>query len=67
MRSRVYRLTMERLEDRAVPTAGVATDKQDYALGETALITGSGFQAGETVRAQAAVDKARHTLETASG
>src|SRR5688572_17728151 len=36
----------------AVLTATIATDKEDYAPGETVLITGTGFSPGETVRLQ---------------
>src|SRR4051812_7348131 len=43
-------LRLERLEDLALPSAAVFTDRMDYAPGQTALITGTRFQAGETVR-----------------
>jgi hypothetical protein len=33
----------------AAQTASVTTDKTEYAIGETVVITGSGWQAGETV------------------
>src|SRR5439155_12535372 len=46
----------------AVAGAVVQTDKTDYAPGETAIITGSGFQAGETVTLQVV-----HTDGTAEG
>ncbi|HEY1379352.1 MAG TPA: LamG-like jellyroll fold domain-containing protein, partial [Gemmataceae bacterium] len=43
-------LRLERLEDLALPSATVFTDHADYGPGQTALITASGFQVGETVR-----------------
>src|SRR5262245_53442606 len=45
-------LLVETLEDRLVPSASLWTDKPDYAPGATALISGSGFQVGETVQLQ---------------
>ncbi len=45
------RLFLEGLEDRAL-LATVVTDKPDYAPSETALITASGYQPGETVKFQ---------------
>jgi uncharacterized repeat protein (TIGR01451 family) len=41
------RLFVEQLEDRLVPTAVITTDLSDYAPGQTAVITGTGFQVGE--------------------
>src|SRR5438270_14064425 len=43
---------LEVLEDRTLPSAWVATDKPDYAPGETVLITGGEFGALETVNLQ---------------
>src|SRR5262245_19595389 len=43
------RVQLEPLESRTMLTATVATEKDDYAPGETALISGSGFQIGETI------------------
>ena len=45
-------MTNELLEDRTLLSAAVATDKPDYAPGQTALISGSGFVPGETVLLQ---------------
>src|SRR5687768_12303702 len=45
------RLRVERMEDRLTP-ATVVTDNFDYPFGSTAVITGSGFRAGEAVRLQ---------------
>src|SRR5437879_824961 len=45
-------LRVAHLEDRVVPAATILTDKLDYSPGQTALITGSGFQANETVDLQ---------------
>ncbi|MCI0683106.1 MAG: cadherin-like domain-containing protein, partial [Gemmataceae bacterium] len=43
-------LNIETLESRALPSvATLLTDKPDYSPGETALITGDGFQEGETI------------------
>ena len=44
-------LFLERLEERSL-LASVMTDKLDYAPAETALITASGFQSGESVQFQ---------------
>lgn len=44
------RLHVEQLEDRLVPAALLGTDLLDYAPGSTAFISGSGFQAGETIQ-----------------
>jgi hypothetical protein len=41
-----------RLEDMVLPSAAVATDRSDYVLGQSAMITASGFAVGETVRFQ---------------
>jgi 5-hydroxyisourate hydrolase-like protein (transthyretin family) len=43
------KLWLESLEDRIVPSAAISTDLPDYAPGQTATFTGSGFQAGEVV------------------
>ena len=43
---------MERLEDRRLLSATVATDLADYLPGATALISGSGFAIGETIQLQ---------------
>jgi hypothetical protein len=43
---------LERLEDRQLLSVMVATDQTDYAPGSTALITGSGFQPGDTINLQ---------------
>src|SRR5439155_2893911 len=43
---------LELLEDRTLLSAWVATDKSDYAPGETVLITGGEFSALETVNLQ---------------
>src|SRR5437764_1249651 len=43
-------LSLERLEDLTLPSAAVFTDRPDYAPGQTALITATGFGFGETVR-----------------
>ncbi len=45
------RLFLESLEDRAL-LAAVVTDKPDYAPAETALISATGYQLGETVKFQ---------------
>jgi predicted RNA-binding protein len=42
------------LEERLLLSAVVSTDKSDYAPNSTAVITGSGFSAGETVALQVA-------------
>ncbi len=42
----------EPLEDRNLLAASVLTDKSDYLFGETALISGAGFTADETVQLQ---------------
>ncbi len=42
-------LLLEPLESRVLPSVSLMTDKADYAPGETALISGNGFTAGETV------------------
>jgi uncharacterized repeat protein (TIGR01451 family) len=47
--TRSRRLLLEALEDRAVPSATVLTDKPDYSPGETVNITATGFQPGESV------------------
>src|SRR5438874_6171470 len=53
LRKRVRRtLGLELLEDRTLPAAWVATDKSDYAPGETVLIRGGEFGALEDVRLQ---------------
>jgi hypothetical protein len=46
------KLSMESLEQRCLLSATLSTDKASYAAGETALISGSGFQAGETIQLQ---------------
>src|SRR5437764_110863 len=46
------RLGVEHLEARMLLSASVWTDKLDYAPGSTAILTGSGFQFGETVNLQ---------------
>lgn len=43
-----HKLALELLEDRTLLSASVWTDKPDYPPGSTAIINGSGFQAGET-------------------
>src|SRR5262245_48017457 len=48
-RKRRVPLSIEKLEDRTLPSASLVTDKLDYVPNETALITGSGFQQGETI------------------
>src|SRR5262245_47921880 len=48
---RKRKLLLEHLEDRLVPSA-VWTDKPDYAAGETAIISGSGYLPGETIQLQ---------------
>jgi uncharacterized protein YndB with AHSA1/START domain len=50
-RTRSRRLFLEGLEDRSL-LASVVTDKPDYNAGETALISATGYQPGETVRFQ---------------
>src|SRR5262249_717067 len=40
---------LENLEDRRLLAAQVWTDKLDYAPGETAIISGSGYAPGETI------------------
>ncbi len=44
----------------ALGTATVQTDKQDYYAGETVVITGSGWQPGETVKLVISEDPKRH-------
>src|SRR5262245_37613001 len=44
-----FKLHGEVLEDRRLLAADVWTDKLDYAPGETAIISGSGFAVGETI------------------
>lgn len=44
------RLYLEQLEDRIVPSAALMTDQFDYTPGSTAVISGSGFQPGETIQ-----------------
>src|SRR5439155_1833845 len=46
------RLGIEHLEARMLLSASVWTDKLDYPPGSTAVINGSGFQAGEVVQLQ---------------
>jgi hypothetical protein len=46
------RLQLEELENRLLPSASIITDKLDYSPGQTALITGSGFQSNEFVDLQ---------------
>jgi len=43
-------LSLERLEDLTLPSAVVFTDRADYGPGQSALVTATGFQTGETVR-----------------
>ncbi|MFL5340441.1 MAG: beta strand repeat-containing protein, partial [Gemmataceae bacterium] len=43
------RLGVDLLETRLVPSATILTNQLDYAPGSTAIITGSGFQPGESV------------------
>ncbi|MFO0969304.1 MAG: LamG-like jellyroll fold domain-containing protein [Gemmataceae bacterium] len=45
------RLQVESLESRITPSA-VTTDRPDYHVGENVLITGTGFQPGETIELQ---------------
>src|SRR6266536_3787611 len=45
-------LSVEQLEARNLLSATLLTDKADYAPGETAVITGSGFEVGETIQLQ---------------
>jgi hypothetical protein len=45
-------LRLEALESRMLLSASVATDQTDYGPGETAILTASGFAAGETVQFQ---------------
>lgn len=45
-------LAVEQFEERRLLAAAIFTDKPDYKPGETAQISGSGFQVGETVRLQ---------------
>jgi Ca2+-binding RTX toxin-like protein len=40
------------MEELVLPSAAVVTDRPDYALGQSAMITASGFAAGEAVRFQ---------------
>src|SRR5581483_12270175 len=47
-----HRLSVEQLEERVVPSANVWTDRLDYSPGDMAVITGNGFQMGETVELQ---------------
>src|SRR5262245_59714798 len=46
------RLNLEHLEERALLSASVWTNKPDYTPGETAYITGQEFQPGEVVQLQ---------------
>ncbi len=46
------RLRMEPLEHRTLLSATLLTDKLDYSPGETAVLSGSGFAAGEAVQLQ---------------
>jgi hypothetical protein len=49
------RLNVEQLESRTLMSSGpttLSTDKPDYAPGTTAIISGTGFQVGETVQLQ---------------
>ncbi len=45
-------IQLESLEPRVLLSASVFTDKPDYAPGETAIISGQGYQPGETVELQ---------------
>src|SRR5205823_5861950 len=45
-------LRLEQLEARTLLSASVWVDKPDYVPGSTAIINGSGFQAGEVVQLQ---------------
>jgi hypothetical protein len=47
-----YRLRIDLLEDRVLPSATLITDQTDYAPKSTAIFRGSGFIAGETVDLQ---------------
>ena len=47
-----YRLRIDLLEDRVMPSATLMTDQSDYAPKSTAIFRGSGFTAGETVDLQ---------------
>jgi sarcosine oxidase gamma subunit len=47
-----YRLRIDLLEDRVLPSATLMSDHLDYAPGSTATLTGSGFAAGEMVDLQ---------------
>jgi hypothetical protein len=42
-------LRLEALEERWLPSAVVSTDQQNYAPGDTAYITGSGYGANESI------------------
>src|SRR5262245_39521264 len=46
------RVQLEPLECRTMLTATVATGQIDYSPGETAFISGSGFEIGETIQLQ---------------
>jgi hypothetical protein len=52
------RLGIESLEDRTVPSIALWTDLADYEPGETAILTASGFDLGETVTFQVTADVA---------
>src|SRR5262245_40649736 len=45
-------LSVEQLEARNLLSATLLTDKPDYSPGDTAVITGSGFEVGETIQLQ---------------
>ncbi|MFM8175337.1 MAG: hypothetical protein ACKN81_17475, partial [Pirellulaceae bacterium] len=51
-RRRIRQLTVEQFEERRLLAASIFTDKPDYKPGETAQISGTGFQLGEIVRLQ---------------
>lgn len=56
------RLLLESLEDRRLLSATVWTDQLNYVPGTMALVSGTGFQPGETVKVQVL-----HTDGTANG
>ena len=51
-RRRTRRLILEALEDRTLLSATLSLDQQAYAPGQTAVITGTGFNPGDTLSLQ---------------
>jgi hypothetical protein len=51
-RARRRELQLESLEIRTALAADVMTDKDDYGPGDTAIITGTGYEVGETIELQ---------------